>query len=408
MSPEPSTLAPVGRVLLPLLLAALLEPFAALSLLHSGSLGPGWYGRPTLLVAVHLLTLGLLATTLLGTTWQILPVLTTRAWAPRGVVLVHTLYTLGLPLLLFGFWGQAGPLLAGAICLSGALFLRAGLVLGEVVRPGPRPAHRLWVGLAELAGVAGLGVGLGMVAFRSGSSFTPWFSDPTVAVGWHLGLLLLGWLGGWMIGAGALLIPMFAVGREPQAWKLGILALVWFGGLAAGAPRLWGLGAAAVAGLLLGSLIRGLRRGPSLTQVGVGLAGFALTGLLTAAEAGSAELRVGIALLLGALPVLHGVAQRIGPFLWWTHRLSGVPGAPSVAELFPHRLAWLQGVVSIGGAGLLVAGRSWDAADLLVQRLGALGLGLGALLHLGVLVSVGVQIALVPRNRLVIPGMEAR
>lgn len=377
MLPDRDTLAPPGRVLGPLLLAALFELVAVLFALPA--LEPGWYGRPGLLRATHAITLGALALSITGAGWQLVPVVVARPWRSRIAPLVNGALIAGLALMLLGFGAPRSALgHLGVGLAAGALLLRTLAVLRVIARAEGRLVPRLWLGLAE--GFLWLGLAWG-VALWAGRAGHPIIGDPISGVAKHATFLMVGWVGGWILGTGSLLLPMFAVGREPPtAWMAGALAC-WAAGLILGIAPLWALGALGGVAGLVGVLARGARRGPALLQAGAGLLGLAVAAALAASGRASGELVVSVGLLLGLLPMLRGVAQRIVPFLAWTHAYGGrLRGAPPVAALTPEPLSWAQGALGWTGGLVLVIGRALEQTGL--ARVGAVLLGIGALVHL--------------------------
>lgn len=389
----PDTRVPAGHVLVPLLVAAACEA-VAWGLLATAPAGSGWFGDPRLLAGVHALTVGVVALSLVGAGWQLVPVVTVRPWGRfYPAPLVNGLLVLALPFLLVGFW-RPGTAVLAALPVLLALGLRLLAVVGAL-RHGERPVHRAWLLLAEHAAAVGLTYGVLLWLARSGTAMG---IDPWSGVHRHAALLLGGWVGGWIVGVGALLLPMFAVAREPSPVLLGVAGAAWFGGLALGWAPLWAAGAGVAALLLLGTLLTGAKRGAPLLQAGVGTGGLLVAGGLVAA--GRAEAAVTVALVLGVLPLVRGVAQRIVPFLAWTAWLAHAPSwAPAAGALLPARGAAIQaGLSLLGGLGWALARASIPA---LAAPAAALLLA-GALLHLGLL---GVALARASRARLALDAL---
>lgn len=397
MLPDRSTLVPSARVLGPLGLALVCEVLAWMWLFTQ--VGGTWMSRPAVLGGVHGLTLGTLALAIVGAGWQIVPVITARPWGLDPSRLCNALVLCGFPLVLLGFFSGAVMAVGATLVILG-LAVRSVAVLRQLATAEVRPAARSWIVGAEISLWAGLALAAALVAARLGH---PVLDDHLRGVRWHVALLVAGWVGGWIGGAGALLLPMFAIAREPPTRALGLAALLWFAGLGLGQPWLWSAGALLLAFLLLRGLVTGLRLGPSLAQAAAGLVG--LVGLALVAPWAPWEWTGGLALAGFALPVLRGVGQRILPFLAWTHAFGDNPrGAPAVADLFPERLAWVQVGASLGGAAVLLGGR---AAHLPVERWGAALLACGALLHLVVIGLTLARIALARSRRAALPGMGA-
>lgn len=401
MRPEARTLAPLGRVLPPLLWAAGAEVVAWALLLAPGALDPGWYGRPGLLAGMHALTVGTLATAIVGAGWQMTPVIVARTWNPAAAPWINGAIMLALPPLLWGLAHPGSPVgHAGATLTILALGLRAVLTIPALLRAKGRHAVRAWIVGAEASLLAGIVLATLLYLGRAG---VPVLADPVGGVHRHAGLLLGGWIGGWIVGAGGLLLPMFAVAREPRPLPMAVAAVAWFGGLALGVPLLWGAGALIAAAALGHALRTGLRAGAPLRQTGVGLVGAAVTVALAPWAPTDATLAAG--LTLGALPFLHGVTQHIVPFFVWTHRYGGHPqGAPSPSSFSPDRLPAVQAVLSVGGGVALVASRLGVPA---LAVPGAVALLAGALVQIAFLATVLVRAERHRTRRDALAGMEA-
>lgn len=387
------TRVPAGHVAVPLVAAAVFE-LVAWSLFAGVSPQAGWFGHPRLLAAVHALTLGVVALSIVGVGWQLVPVVVARPWGwfyPARVV--NLLLVASLPFLLLGF-DRPGVAVAAAVPVLAAFGVRA-LAVGWALRRGPRWVHRAWLLVAELTALVGLACAAGLWFSRSGAELGV---DPWAGVHRHAVLLVGGWVGGWMAGVGSLLLPMFAVAREPPAGLLALAGVAWFAGLALGEPMVWALGAGGV-GVALGvALATGASAGAPLRQGGAGLLGLLVAvGLLLA---GREEGAITVGLVLGLLPLTRGVAQRIVPFLAWTAWLSHAASrAPAARTLLPARGAAVQAVLStLGGLGF-VLGRSGYPPLYLP---GLVLLAGGALLHLGVLL---VALSRAARARLALQAL---
>lgn len=402
MGPDAATLVPFGRVAVPLGVAALAEVAAWALALSPGALDPGWYARPALLAAVHALTVGTLAVAITGAGWQIVPVLAARPHPVRSAPWVNAAVLLGAPLLLWGL-ARPGSVVGhvGATLAVGGLVARGLLVAPALLRARLRPVARAWLAAAELSLLVGLGLALALYAGRAGH---PVLADPLGGVELHAALLLAGWAGGWFVGAGGLLLPMFAIAAEPRPALLAVAGAAWFGGLVAGVPALWGVGAVLVAVALGGALWRGARAGAPLRQALAGVVG--LVACAAMAPFAPVDATVACGLTLAALPVLRGVAQRIVPFLAWTHAFGHRPrGAPPASALLAERLAGGQAALSLlGGVGLVAARLGWDAG----ARPAAALLLAGALLHVAVLAVALLRTLRLTRRRDTIAGLEAR
>ena len=408
MAPLPSSLAPLRLVAPPMALAMLAELLAWCLLAWPGTLQLGWYGWPGMLVAAHLLGLGTLALSIIGAGWQLLTVVSTRPLGPLRTRLaggINLAAALGVSLLITSFWrpGLHGHL--GAVLAISALLLRSLLVLPVLLRAPGRRALRAWLIGAELSLWAGLTLAAGLYGNRAGLGLLP---DQLAGIRWHASLLLGGWVGGWIIGLGGLLLPMFAVAEEPDGRAVGAAGLLYFGGLAAGLPALWAAGAIAAASLLGLALHRRIKPalGPGLALAGAGLLGLALSAGL--AGAGAPPLVLAAAgFSLFAIPLLRGVAARILPFLAWAKLFGGAPdGAPPVAALVPEvPVAAAAAATALGGL-LLTAGLGLGQLGLASSGAGALALG--ALGHALVAAEVMRRAGLLALRRGGLAGVEVR
>lgn len=406
MRPDTGTLVPGRLVAIPAGAAVLCELIAWTMLALPGTLSPAWYGVPELLAAVHLLTLGTLALSIVGFGWQLVPVVTAAApprwWSAAGAILSAVLIG-GVLLLCAGMLWLPGPLAGvGGALVIGGLVVRALLVGAVLLGASGRRAIRGWLLGAEVSLLAGIAMGGALLAGRMGH---PVLDNPITGIGWHAALLLVGWVGGWIGGIAPVLLPMFAVSAPPRPVLLALASTLWFAGLWTGVTGLWTVGAALLVGGLLWSLHRRVQRKltPGLLTAALGLAGLLLLGVLAGRTGGVTLAAAG--LVLFALPVLRGVALRIAPFLLWSHHFSAsLADAPPVAALLWDRGAWAAGLLSVlGGAVLLLGltGAQWGLA-----QLGA-GLALlGSAAHAGVMGLALVRTWMINRRRGAIPGME--
>ena len=410
MIPDAATLVPLRRVLPPMAAALLAEPLGWAVVAWPGTLGASWMGRPRLVVAVHLLTVGTLLLSVLGAGWQLLPVDTTRPLSPgvqRAAGAINGAALAGAALLVGGLSASATAAAAAAGLLIAALLARSGLVVSALVRGRGRVAMRAWLLGAEVCLWAGVGLGAALVANRLGLQ---WLPDHYGGIGLHASALLGGWVTGWILGLGGLLLPMFGVAPEPPSAASAAAAGLLFGGLVLQVGALWAAGAALAAALLGWSLHRRAKRalGPGLAGASLGLAGLGVTaGLAAWADHPPGMLAVAAGLALFALPVLRGVALRILPFLAWAHAFGGeLRGAPAVAALVPARAAWVSVGLSLAGGLGVVGGLA--AGQIGVVRVGAMALALCGITHLGVALTIGRRAALYALRRGAVAGTEAR
>jgi hypothetical protein len=406
------TLVPLRLVAIPMVAGLVAEVVGWAVIAGAAPLNAGWYGWPSLLLGVHLVVIGGLVLPVVGAGWQLSPVVVARPLPPglaRLAGRVGPAAVLGALLLWIGMAGARWVGAIGALLVIGALITRSAalvpLVWHGLSGARGRIGIRLWLLAAEGCLWGGLGYATVLYAGRLGH---PVLADPIAGVGHHVALLAVGWIGGWEIGLGALLLPMFALGREPPSGAFVLAGLAWFGGVILGSVVLWAAGAALAAGLLLHALIGGARtkvgatpRGPGLTQ-----AGLALVGLLGVAIGAATGVLTGPALVAGVaaawlLPLQHGVALRVVPFLLWAHLLAGRPG-PAPATLTSTRAGWAQVAATAVGGAMLVGGLA--AALEGVARAGAALLAVGAALHMVTVMGAGARAALAWRAAVALPG----
>ncbi|HLO78968.1 MAG TPA: hypothetical protein VK196_21130 [Magnetospirillum sp.] len=336
-----------------------------------GGLGPG-------LAALHLMTLGVLSTTVLGAAFQLLPVATRRqlgpVWACR---LTWWLYTPGVVLLCLGMAMQTSwAMHAGGCLVVAGLAVFAVLVARNLLQVSDLPAvtGHVWVALAALLGLAVLGlllvadVDAGFLSRRG-----PFAAAHAVLAGY-------GFMGSLAMGFSYVLVPMFvlsqgvpdAVGRQ-TARLLALALVVAAGGAVAGSGVVAALGG--VIGLIgIGVHLRAIlaametrmrkRLEPffRLVRLAWVLLPVSVVAGLAVALGDAPELTAplwGWLLVFGwLLTFVSGILQRIIPFLVSMH--SGAHGGMPVLmsrlvaqpPLTVH--AVLHGVaLALGAAGLL-------------------------------------------------------
>ncbi len=404
-APPAATLVPLGLVALPMGVGLLAELAGWLVVAAGAPLHAGWYGWPALLLGVHLVVIGGLLLPVLGAGWQLTPVVTATPLPPWALAVARG----AGPAVVLGascLWiGLAGPTLLGAV---GAALVIAGLVARSLTvaallaRARGRVGVRAWLLGAEAASWVGLGYA---AALYAGTLGHPVLADPVAGIGRHVALLAVGWIGGWEIGLAGLLLPMFALGREPPPGLLLVAGLLWFGGLAAAAPALWAAGAALAVVLLLRSLLgaaRGLvHAGPGLVQASGALVGLSAVAVGAVSGAVAPHVLVAAAFVLWLLPLQHGVAARVVPFLLWARVLAGRSSA-APTSLVDARVAWAQAAAGVVGGLLLVGGLAVAVEPL--ARAGAALLALGAALHLATVAGAGRNVFRAWRAAVALPG----
>ncbi len=316
----------------PLFLAA-----AAILLMFAGDnlLLGRW--SPTMLALTHLITLGFLASCMVGAVQQLLPVLIgTPLSSPRLVSnLLHLPMTLGIGLLVAGM-GLSQPLL---MQLGSALLLSALLLFIAVT------AHSLWRSPSRHATVAAMALALlGLLLVAAIALWLLWFAQWRVPLAHpytrlHIGWGALGWIGALLIGVAYQVVPMFQITPAYPAWMrrwlipaLGLLLLGWT------LSQWWLPPLSPLFGYLLALLLmlfagQTLRlqeqRRRHLADVSLDFWRLAMGSLLLAVLCWLAvqwfhwpplELLVGVLFLLGfATSAVNGMLYKIVPFLIWLH-----------------------------------------------------------------------------------------
>ena len=316
----------------------------------------GGLGWP--LAGLHLVTLGVLMSTAMGSSLQLLPVATRQAVTPAQwpYNLVWFLHTAGVAALSVGMV-SAVPiyLLGGALAVAVALLIY-GLLLARNLH-GAKGMRLVvvhgWVAVLSLLLL--LGSGLSLVGAYSGWTLL----ERQLALDLHITFASYGFMGMLVMGFSYILVPMFALSDNPAPrWAnlsltLAIIALVLALLVAFGVvPKYFfglyvGLGALAFAihvALMLHSLRTGMRQGlgKSFVLVRLGWAGLgasfaaalALEFQLMTAQASSV---FGVLLLGGLLTLLLGVLSRIVPFLTSMYAGAGMRRAPTPSSLTAQR-----------------------------------------------------------------------
>lgn len=293
-----------------------------------GGLGPT-------LAAVHLLTLGLLTTTAIGASVQLLPVATRRTMhAVWPIRLVFWLTVPGLVALVLGMYAAEPRILVPAsIATALGLLLFCGLLADNLRRAGSLPVVGAYgsAALVMLVLVIAFGVTLSLDDERG---FLP---DHGAAALAHLILGGFGFMGMLALGFSHILIPMFALAPAPAkrpsfvgfAAASAAIIIGTLGALTGSRPllaaaALVGLGAAALHVWLMYRVLKcGMRKrlGPSFVLVRVAwimLPATLVAGLVSLyglAGANGGTLFAFMLLFGWLLTFLIAILQRIMPFL---------------------------------------------------------------------------------------------
>jgi hypothetical protein len=359
------------------------------------------YYHPRVLALAHVVTLGWITMSILGASYQLIPIVLGRPlWSERLARVQWGVLLVGVVGMVAHLWLGTWP---GLLAAGGLVALGVGMHLVNVAA-SLRGLQR-WTPTARLVvlGQAGLGLtamfGLAL-ALNHALPVLTWAPFPALHA--HVHLALGWWVAPMLLGVSARVYPMFLVAPEPSP-ALGRLQL-W--GLAGGVPLLvagliaapplvvpGALALCAAAGghvVSVCSMVRGRKR-PSLdwglrfafTATGFLVLGTAL-GLGLALDLVSGP-RVAIAytvLLLGGWISLSivGMALKIVPFLVW-YRVYGplvgtraLPGLAALGSPGAEAASWAlltAGFLSLAGAA--AAGSAlWISVSAVSVALGAL------------------------------------
>lgn len=363
---------------------------------------------PITVSLTHLGTLGTLTMVMLGALYQLMAVVVGSPvpW-PRLAHVVHALFVIGVVALCLGTATHSSAALWLAIStLAPALLLFLVPVGTALARARSINETSFGIGAACTCLLVTAASGTYMALNLARMSFS---GPREVWIQLHLGVALLGWVGGLIMAVSWQVIPMFYLAREslPVRFKWGIQILGFVGALlpffVLGIPRSGALGAAPQAALATASValtpailavwvlhpaatawgLRGRRRkrvdGSLLFwKAGLSLAPFCALAAIAAFtfESPKWSLLLGWLAIWGwAAMIIHGMLSRIVPFLVWLHRFAPMIGkvpVPSVKKLLPDRWTrigfWLHLATVVLGVAAI-----FSASDLLCR---ATGIGL--------------------------------
>jgi hypothetical protein len=357
----------------------------------------GHYYQPRVLALTHTVTLGWITLTIMGASYQIVPIVLGRPiWSERLARWQLVLTAAGIGGLVGHFFiGQW----SGLLWAAGLIMLGVGLHLVNAILSVRGLAS--WTFTARLVALAHVGLALTalfgtLLGLDKVVHVLPGSLFPSLHA--HVHLALLGWVLPMVIGVAARVYPMFLLAREPAGWAgrvqlwglaLGVPAVV-VGILAS--PGLLVAGALAVTAAVLahGAWVLGMVRGSRRPALDWGLR-FVLTGSLALVPATGLGLALALDLLAGprvalayaalalggwASLTIAGMLLKILPFLVW-YRVYGpragrepVPALPDLGWAAAERASWallttgfatLAGALAVGepagirAAGLLVA-----------------------------------------------------
>ena len=377
------------------LLAALALPWLAPEL-------AGHYYHPRVLALTHTVTLGWITLTIIGASYQLLPVVLARPlWSARLARWVLPVYALGVIRVVghFIIGGWRGFVWSAALVAIAAIahVVNAAATLAHA--PASFTARMMALALAAFAATTVLG---GLIGLNKVWPILPGALFPTLHA--HVQLALLGWVLPTVIGVAARVYPMFLLAPEPGA----IGMRLQFAALAVGVPVLVaGLLVEGPAAIVLGSSLVAIavlwhvawvlrmtrarkrpRLDPALAMVVAGalfLVPATAVGLALATDlAGGPHvaLAYGVLALGGwASLTIAGMMLKIVPFLVW-YRVYGArvgrAAVPTLGELSLPAAERAALVLGVAGFAALAVGAA--LGDVVVLRIAAAGVAASALM----------------------------
>lgn len=374
----------------------------------------GHYYQPRLVALAHTVTLGWITLTIMGATYQLIPIVIERPiWSERLGRYQFLAMVIGAGGMVAHFYiGQRSGLAwaAGLVGLGVLAHLVNATLSVRGLRRWTFTARLIVLALAGLALTTVFGM---LLAADRVWKFLPGDFFPTLHTHFHLALL--GWVMPTVFGVAARVYPMFLLARDPEGWPhvqtwglaVGVPAVV--AGLL-GVPGLLTLGALAVTAAVAGHVIRvarmlGEHKRPALDW---GLR-FALTGTAFLLPSTALGWALALDLVSGPRPALAyavlalggwvsltivGMMLKIVPFLVW-YRVY----APHVGRMQVPTLARLSSPAMESVAyAMLTSGTILLAAAVAVGQpvaisLAGLALTLGALAFGGALARVLYHLA---------------
>lgn len=361
------------------------------------------------LALTHVLTLGWITLTIMGATYQLLPVvLGAPIWSERIAHAAFWLFVPGVLALVVGFWVFWPPLLvAGGALVVGGLAGYAYNVIRTLARAPVRglPGPYFAAATTFLAAVGLYGLTLACDILH------PFLSQgPVSHIAVHVLLGVLGWITLLAMGVAYKLVPMFALAHGRGAgWGRAVLGLVGGGLLLVLAvltvdptrPAVEAAGVVPLAGILLFVVDQGLylrargrRLDLSLRFTVAALAYLAAAALMTWMDVAGwlpvpPAVLVELALLGWAGCLINGQLYKIVPFLVWYDRYAHVAGTapvPLLREMYDARSGEANLWTVAAAPALLALGAATARPGL--AEAGAVALLAGAALLLTNLVRV--------------------
>jgi hypothetical protein len=347
----------------------------------------GEFYDPHLTAFVHVNTLGVIASTMIGASYQLLPVvLGVPLHSVRLARLSWWLLVPGMLLFIGGLSTRLTALTAlGGTLAFGALALYLVVVVGTLARER-RPGLVSWHVAAAAVGLAWAVIAGLLLALSKRYAFLGELTLPALAA--HATLMLGAWVTPMLMGVSYRLVGMFTLSEDALRLDLAIAALVssvlgaWtlaFGLITGGASAvlLAGAGLLFVGQLLFAAQLANHyrhRRRRSFDvhmpfSIAAAIFGLAATGLLCYGFVTQRLAEDALWIVVGwwtiagwAQTSIQGFFYKIGTFLTWLHRfapLAGLQKVPRLEDLFGRRLAifgwtcWCAGVALGGIAALL-------------------------------------------------------
>jgi len=347
-----------------------------------GGLGP-------VLAATHLLTLGVLTMTVMGASYQFLPIVTRQAlmrlWPAR---LSYWLLVSGVLILTYAMaetWLVGLDAGAGLVAAGLLVFL---ILTGDNLRRAssvPMVAAHGWVAILALLALVIAGFLL-ISDIRSG-----WLDHHQMLTVSHMVLAVFGFMGLFLGGFSYVLVPMFALAHvdiNRLGWTQLFLSVLAISGVLLGETIASGqvLIGAAIVGFFAAltyvwamhmSLRKGMRKRLGVSFVLIRVSWFFLVVGVLLGGALSADIPIpngpalfGFVLLVGwLLTFLMGVLQRIMPFLASMHIADKAGKPPLLSELTAKLPLTVHASFHLLAVGLIVLGVLFEST--LLIRLGA-------------------------------------
>jgi hypothetical protein len=363
--------------------AAGFHVLAWLVLIFASSELPSFTGGPGLLLAaLHLLTLGVLVTTVMGASYQLLPVATRkpllRKWPTR---LSFWLFVPGTLILAWGMVDATSWALHAGGTGVGAGLLVYGLLTADNLRRArsamPIVSAHGWGAMVALLGLVIFGLSL-VIDFNTG-----FLANRQMITASHMVLAIFGFMGLLAFGFSHVLVPMFVLSRTlpvKLGWaELGLsLVAITLATIGALAQNDLVIAVAIIVGLAASGAYLWLMRAAFRTSMRKRL-GLSFVVIRVSWAMLVLALAVGLAVYLGVpipngmtlfgflllagwlLTFLTGILQRIMPFLASMHVVGKGGRPPLLSELTADRPLLIHATCHFTALALCSAGIVFDA-----------------------------------------------